>query len=113
MTGLHLEDGRVTGVRVTRDGQPAVIRSGRGVVLAAGGFEHNEQMRRHYQRPPISTEWTTGSAGNTGDAITAGAAAGAALGLIDDARVGPTIPPSRGPYLSLAQRHPPGCILVN
>ena len=113
MTGLHLEDGRVTGVRVTRDGQPAVIRSGRGVVLAAGGFEHNEQMRRHYQRPPISTEWTTGSAGNTGDAITAGAAAGAALDLMDDAWWGPTIPLSGGPYFCLAERSLPGCILVN
>jgi hypothetical protein len=36
----------------------------------------NEQMPLRYQREPIGTEWTTGSAGNTGDAITAGAAAG-------------------------------------
>jgi 3-oxosteroid 1-dehydrogenase len=72
MTGLQLTDGRVTGVEVTRDGGPALIRANRGVVLAAGGFERNEQMRRRYQRPPIGTEWTTGSAGNTGDAITAG-----------------------------------------
>ena len=61
MTGLHVEEGRVTGVQVTRDGQPALIRASRGVVLAAGGFERNEQMRRRYQRLPIGTEWTTGS----------------------------------------------------
>src|SRR5215470_2194065 len=92
MTGLHTEDGRVTGVAVLRDGQPAVIRASRGVVLAAGGFERNAPMRRRYQRPPIGAEWTTGSPGNTGDAITAGEAVGAALDLMDDAWWGPSIP---------------------
>ena len=113
MTGLRMTDGRVTGVEVTRDGRPALIRAGRGVVLAAGGFEHNEQMRRRYQRQPIGTEWTTGAAGNTGDAITAGEAAGAALDLMDDAWWGPSIPLSGGPYFCLAERSLPGCLLVN
>jgi 3-oxosteroid 1-dehydrogenase len=113
MTGLQLEDGRVTGVRLTRDGQSALILARRGVVLAAGGFERNEQMRRRYQRQPIGTQWTTGSAGNTGDAITAGQAAGAALDLMDDAWWGPSIPLSGGPYFCLAERSLPGCMLVN
>jgi 3-oxosteroid 1-dehydrogenase len=113
MTGLELTDGRVTGVRVTRDGQPAVIRARRGVVLAAGGFERNGDMRRRYQREPIGTEWTTGSAGNTGDAIAAGEAAGAALDLMDDAWWGPSIPLPSGPYFCLAERSLPGCLLVN
>jgi 3-oxosteroid 1-dehydrogenase len=113
MTGLHVEDGRVTGVQVTRDGQPALIRARLGVVLAAGGFERNEEMRRRYQRPPIGTEWTTGSAGNTGDAITAGEAAGAALDLMDDAWWGPSIPLASRPYFVLAERSLPGCILIN
>ena len=113
MTGLVVEDGRVTGVQVIRDGEPTIMRSRRGVVLAAGGFERNEEMRRRYQRQPIGTEWTTGSAGNTGDAITAGEAAGAALDLMDDAWWGPSIPLSGGPYFCLAERSLPGCILVN
>src|SRR6266480_6506259 len=113
MTGLHLQDGRAAGVMVTRDGQPALIRASRGVVLAAGGFEHNEQMRRRYQRRPIGTQWTTGAAGNTGDAITAGEAAGAALALMDDAWWGPAVPLSGGPYFCLAERSLPGCMLVN
>ena len=46
MTGLQITDGRVTGVEVTRDGEPAVIRATRGVLLATGGFERNEQMRQ-------------------------------------------------------------------
>ena len=113
MIGLRVTDGRVTGVEVTRDGRPALVRAGRGVLIAAGGFERNEQMRRRYQRQPIGTEWTTGSAGNTGDGIVAGEAAGAALDLMDDAWWGPTIPLSGGPYFCLAERSLPGCILVN
>jgi 3-oxosteroid 1-dehydrogenase len=113
MTGLQLDGGRVTGVRVTRDGRPAVLLARRGVLIGSGGFEHNEPMRRHYQRQPVGTEWTTGSAGNTGDGIVAGQAAGAALGLMDDAWWGPAIPLSGGPYFCLAERSLPGCILVN
>lgn len=113
MTGLHIEDGRVTGVEVARDGQAGLIRARRGVLLAAGGFEHNGPMRERYQQPPIGTAWTTGAAGNTGDAIVAGEAAGAALDLMDDAWWGPSIPLSRGPYFCLAERSLPGCILVN
>jgi 3-oxosteroid 1-dehydrogenase len=113
MTGLHIADGRVTGVLATRDGQAALVRARRGVVLAAGGFERNEEMRQRYQRQPIGIEWTTGSAGNTGDAIIAGQAAGAALDLMDDAWWGPSIPLPGGPFFCLAERSLPGCILVN
>ena len=113
MTGLRMTDGRAAGVEVTSEGRAALIRAGRGVVLAAGGFERNEQMRQHYQRQPVGTEWTTGAAGNTGDAIAAGEAAGAALDLMDDAWWGPSIPLSGGPYFCLAERSLPGCLLVN
>jgi 3-oxosteroid 1-dehydrogenase len=113
MTGLHLVDGRAAGVRVTRDGAAGLILARRGVVLAAGGFERNEQMRHRYQREPIGVEWTTGAAGNTGDAITAGEAAGAALDLMDDAWWGPSVPLPSGPFFCLAERSLPGCLLVN
>jgi len=113
MTGLHVVDGRVAGVRVTRDGASELILAARGVVLAAGGFERNEQMRQRYQRPPIGVDWTTGATGNTGDAITAGEAAGAALDLMDDAWWGPSVPLPSGPFFCLAERSLPGCILVN
>jgi 3-oxosteroid 1-dehydrogenase len=113
MTGLQVVDGRVTGIEVTRDGQPAVVAARRGVLIATGGFERNEQMRRRYQRPPIGTEWTTGSAANTGDGIVAGEAVGGVLDLMDDAWWGPSIPLSGGPYFCLAERSLPGCILVN
>ena len=112
LAGLEVEDGRVTGVRVTT-GEPALIRARRGVLIATGGFERDEQMRRRYQRAPIGTEWTTGAAANTGDGIRAGQDLGAATGLMDDAWWGPSIPLPGGPYFCLAERSLPGCVLVN
>ncbi len=113
LTGLVTTDGRVTGVRAVRDGKPVLIRARRGVLIATGGFEHNEQMRRRYQREPIGTDWTTGAPGNTGDGIVAGQELGAATGLMDDAWWGPSIPLPGGPYFCLAERSLPGCVLVN
>ena len=113
LTGLVTEDGRVTGVRATRDGAPVLIRARRGVLIATGGFERNEQMRKQYQQEPIGTEWTTGAAGNTGDGIVAGQEAGADTGLMDDAWWGPAIPLPHGPYFCLAERSLPGSVLVN
>ncbi len=113
MTDLVVSAGRVTGVRAVRDGSPVVVRARLGVLLASGGFERNEQMRRRYQREPIGTQWTTGAVSNTGDGIWAGLALGAAVGLMDDAWWGPSIPLRGGPYFCLAERSLPGCILVN
>jgi 3-oxosteroid 1-dehydrogenase len=70
-------------------------------------------MRRRYQRSPAGTQWTTGAPGNTGDGIRAGLAAGAAVGLMDDAWWGPAIALPGGPYFCLAERSLPGCLLVN
>jgi 3-oxosteroid 1-dehydrogenase len=113
LVSLCTEDDRVTGVAVLRDGKPTVIHARRGVVLTSGGFEHNERMRKEYQRPPIGTEWTVGAPENTGDGIEAGMRLGAAVELMDDAWWGPSIPLPKGPYFCLAERTLPGCILVN
>jgi 3-oxosteroid 1-dehydrogenase len=111
MTGLLVEDDRVTGVHVAPAGQPELLRARRGVLLASGGFEHNEPMRRQYQQ--IGTDWTVGAAGNTGDGIEAGRRLGAALDLMDEAWWGPSIPLTGGPYFCLAERNLPGCLLVD
>jgi 3-oxosteroid 1-dehydrogenase len=125
LTDLYVEDGpngRVCGVYVT-DGQapgtdqasaePRLIRARRGVILACGGFEHNEQMRVKYQRAPITTEWTVGAKANTGDGIIAGEKLGAALDLMEDAWWGPTVPLVGAPWFALSERNSPGSIIVN
>lgn len=113
LVSLCTDGGRVTGVAILRNGEPAVINAKRGVVLTSGGFEHNERMRKEYQRPPIGTEWTVGALENTGDGIEAGMRLGAAVELMDDAWWGPSIPLPKGPYFCLAERTLPGCVLVN
>ena len=113
LTDLVIEDGRVVGVRVRRDGEEAVVRARRGVILGSGGFEKNLEMREKYQPQPTSVDWTTGSQFNTGGGILAGIAAGAQTDLMDDAWWGPTIPLPSGPWFCLAERNLPGSIIVN
>ncbi|MEO6083744.1 MAG: 3-oxosteroid 1-dehydrogenase [Umezawaea sp.] len=110
LVDLHVEDGRVAGVLV---GDGELIRARHGVLLAAGGFEHNERLRKEHQRAPIGTEWTAGAKSNTGDGIEAGIRVGGAIGLMDDAWWGPSVPLPSGPYFCLAERTQPGSIMVN
>jgi 3-oxosteroid 1-dehydrogenase len=114
MTALQIEDGKVTGVTVTRpDGESVVLRARKGVLLASGGFEQNAEMRAKYQRAPIGTDWTVGSPGNTGEGIQLGEAAGGVLELMDDAWWGPSLPLTGGPVFCLAERSLPGSMFVN
>ena len=52
---LLMEDGRVAGVRAIRDGKEIVIGARRGVVLASGGFEHNQELRELNLPQPTRT----------------------------------------------------------
>lgn len=113
LTGLLIEDGRVVGVRATKDGREVVIRARLGVILGSGGFEKNLELREKYQPQPTSVDWTTGSQFNTGGGVLAGIAAGAQIDLMDDAWWGPTIPLPSGPWFCLAERNLPGSIIVN
>jgi 3-oxosteroid 1-dehydrogenase len=110
---LQTADGRVTGVLVQHNGKPTMVTARHGVVLAAGGFERNEEMRRQYQREPIGVDWTVGAKANTGDAVRAGLQLGAAVEFMDDAWWGPSIPLPSGAWFCLAERSLPGSIMVN
>ncbi|MEV6562270.1 3-oxosteroid 1-dehydrogenase [Nocardia sp. NPDC051756] len=113
LTGLVVENGVVTGVEAEHEGQPVTITARYGVVLGSGGFEHSAELRTKYQRQPITTEWTTGAAANTGDGIVAGMAAGGDVGFMEDAWWGPTIFKGGRPWFALAERNLPGTIMVN
>jgi 3-oxosteroid 1-dehydrogenase len=71
-------------VDAVSDGEPVRFRATRGVLLAAGGFERNAELRAKYQRIPLTGEWSNGAPGNTGDALLAGVAAGADTDLLDE-----------------------------
>jgi 3-oxosteroid 1-dehydrogenase len=113
LVSLNMTGDAVTGVVISRNGVQSLVNATGGVIVAAGGFEHNAAMRAQYQQQPIGTSWTVGAASNTGDGILAGIQAGAALALMDDAWWGPVIPLPGQPYFCLAERTEPGGLLVN
>jgi 3-oxosteroid 1-dehydrogenase len=112
---LIVEDGRVVGAVVEKEGRPLRIRAEKGVVLAAGGFEGNQAMREKYLPGPTRTEWTCANKDNTGDVIDMGLELGAALDLMDDAWWGPvTVAPGEDiARMLVIEKSLPGGILVN
>jgi len=115
MTGLVDEEGRVLGVEVTRNGEPLRIRARRGVILAAGGFEHNQAMREQYLPRPTDHRWSAGTRDNTGDAIREGMRLGARMHRLNEAWWCNTIsvPGEEIPRLSIMEKSYPGSIVVN
>lgn len=79
---VQAADGTVVGVEVSTPDGPLSILASRGVVLAAGGFENDQQMVRDFLHLPDSIPW--GSPGNTGDGIKMAQKAGAGLWHMDN-----------------------------
>lgn len=87
---LIIEDNRVVGAIVEHEGQQLRIKANKGVLIAAGGFSRNQDMREQYQRHPITTEWTAGNPADLGQGIQMGVKAGAALDWMKEAWWTPT-----------------------
>lgn len=87
ITELILEDGRVVGAVVKKNGKTVRVRSRRGVMLAAGGFAQNKEWRMKYHGVP---GWSSAPAGQLGQGIEIGEKAGGVLGMMDDAWWGAT-----------------------
>lgn len=112
MVELVEEGGAVTGVVVERGGERLRIRARAGVMLTAGGFAKNPELRREHQ--PVDGRWSSVSPGDTGDAILAGGRIRAATELMDDAWWGPAfVGPDGSPMFAVYERSLPGCILVD
>ncbi|BCO35187.1 3-oxosteroid 1-dehydrogenase [Mycobacterium heckeshornense] len=86
MEDLIVEGGRVVGARVMRDGSALNIAARKGVLLAAGGFSHNADMRRRYSGDqPNDGKWSIANAGDTGEVLQAAMRLGARTDLLDEA----------------------------
>jgi 3-oxosteroid 1-dehydrogenase len=97
LTSLLVEGGRVVGVEADRNGEAVRFRADRGVLLAAGGFDRNAELRRRHQAP-LDGGWSSGAPENTGDALTAAVAVGADTALLDEAWYAPgVVTPVGGP----------------
>lgn len=114
---LILEDGKVTGVVTVKDGLSWKIAAKLGVLVNAGGFARNQEMRDRYQ-PGTSAQWTMASSGDTGEMIREMMRHGAAIAQMEE-MVGTqlTIPPEEqgADFMSTAQRltAAPHAILVD
>lgn len=113
---LVVENGRVTGIQVVRDGQQLTLKANRGVIFGSGGFEQNQALREKYLPQPTKVNWSATPPGNnTGAALEAAQAIGAATDLMDWAWWAPTIhvPGEEKPRGIFAERAFPGAIVVN
>ena len=113
---LVFDGRRVTGAKVSHDGQTVTVTAAKGVVLGAGGFERNQALREQHLPKPTSEAWTATPPGcNTGDAIQAGAAVGGALSLMGLTWGVPTLEvPKEEKFRPLfVERSMPGCMVVN
>lgn len=104
---------RVTGAVLVRDGQDVTVGARRGVVLSAGGFDH-DMARRHEHQLDSLGEWSLGSPGNVGDSLDVTEKLGAGTALLDQAWWFPAIAPLPGgkPKVMLAERALPGTFMV-
>ncbi|RJF91241.1 FAD-dependent oxidoreductase [Sphingomonas cavernae] len=74
------KSGTVTGVTVSNHGRRYAINARRGVVLAAGGFEWNQELRdRFYSVPGLSRHSSTPEDANRGEALIAAEKIGASV----------------------------------
>lgn len=110
---LVVEDGRVVGGVVRRDGTAVRVGAERGVMLAAGGFAHREAWRKQHHGVP---GWSSASPGNLGTVIELGIDAGGAVDLMDDAWWGASVPPATSEHRAsfvLGERSMPHGIIVD
>ncbi|MDA3624575.1 FAD-binding protein [Saccharopolyspora sp. WRP15-2] len=87
---LVTSDGAVIGAVVEEGGERRRIRARRGVLIASGGFERNQEMRTEHGVPGAARD-TMGPAKNLGKAIQAGIDVGADTDLMSEAWWSPGI----------------------
>lgn len=117
MADLVVEDGRVVGARIVRDGTPLHVEARKGVLLAAGGFGHNKEMRRRYSGDqPNEGQWSIANAGDTGEALEVAMRLGAKTDLLDEAWWLPSVFIANGGAVAASLgsgRQRPGAIYVD
>lgn len=109
------DKGDVVGATVEHEGKPVTVHVSKGVVLGAGGFAKNDEMRKKYQPKGITANWTSTNKNDTGDAISAAMKIGAAMALMDSAWWGTAIvdPSTNQPFWSVYDRVMPHSIIVD
>ena len=112
---LTTDGTQVIGAVVQHGGREITVTARRGVVLAAGGFDHSMDMRWKFQSESLGEHSSLGAETNTGDAIRIAQDAGAGIDLMDQAWWFPAVAPLPGadPLVMLAERSLPGSLIVD
>ena len=116
---LLVDSGRVVGAEFDQGNDRKTVTARRGVILATGGFEWNDALKKAFLRGPLDAP--ASPPGNKGDGLTMAMAVGAALGNMTSAWWAPTLSvtgatwPDGVPRASpvLIERTLPHSIMVN
>lgn len=108
-------EGKVKGAIVNHKGKDIRVKASKGVVLAAGGFEKNAEMREENLPLYPNAPYSGGVTSNTGDSIRAGIAIDADTMNMQSTWAAPVfyVPGEDRGRLSTVERALPGCIMVN
>jgi len=109
-----LEDDKVVGILVEKEGKELRLQAKKGVVMTLGGFSHSQKYREKYLPHPTKTEWSSSSEGQVGDFIEPSEKLKAKFDLMDRVWGAPSvyIPGSALAFL-VADRGIPNMIIVN
>ena len=115
MTDLVDENGKVIGIKAIKDGLSINIKANKGVILAAGGFERDQDLRDKYLPKPSNAEWSAANIHNTGDALKAALKLGADTHQMDTGWWSTTmkVPGQEKGWLSMVDKSMPGNYTVN
>ncbi len=116
---LLRENGRVTGIEGTRDGEPYALTARSGVIITTGGFEWDVDKRQTYLRGPMDAPASPPTA--RGDGLSLMMESGAKLGNMTQGWWAPTLVIPDTPWPSgeeravpvLIERTVPHSLMVN
>ncbi|MFT3754449.1 MAG: FAD-dependent oxidoreductase [Pseudoxanthomonas sp.] len=111
---LIVENDKVTGVVAKINGAQRRIQAKRGVLINAGGFSHNLELRERFGPHPASVKYTMSNPGDTGEVLMEAVRIGAATDLTDQAVWLPmSFLPGTGPVFHVQDMAKPGSLLVD
>ncbi|MGX1591161.1 3-ketosteroid-delta-1-dehydrogenase [Glutamicibacter sp. NPDC055491] len=116
LVDLEFSDSAVTGAVLEQGGERVSVRAKYGVVLAAGGYDHNMAMRQQHQSPSLVEDLSLGAKGNHGDAIALAQQHNAQLASMQQSWWFPAVAPLKpgsSPKILLAERSLPGSFMVD
>ena len=115
MTDLIENKGKVIGIKANKYGSEINIKANKGVILASGGFEKDQNLREQYLPQPTNSDWSAANIYNTGDALKAALKLGADTHQMDTGWWSTVmkVPNQEKGWLSMVDKSMPGNYTVN